>query len=57
MSIHGNRDIIEEAKRELDRHRRQIMELAPCKIVLHLPPPEGGADPQVRIEVVSAKLK
>ena len=56
MSERRNRDIIEEAKRELERQRATIEKLLPCTVTIHLPPRDGGPDPKVRLEV-SAKLK
>ena len=36
------RDIIEEAARVMGDERERIEEFLPCKIILHLPPAEGG---------------
>ena len=47
-------DIIEAAIGELRRNRARIVDLMPCSVTIHFPPPGSADDPSLEVK---AKLK
>lgn len=53
--VHRTQDIVEQAIAVLRRNRERLLDLAPCRVVIHLPPDETHRD--VVLEVMGTKLR